>query len=662
LVFRTGIDLGTTNSCVAIYQNGRVEIIANQDGNYTTPSYVAFTEDERLIGDGAKNAASMNPESTIFDAKRLIGRKFSETQVQSDSKYWPFKVVQMAGDKPGIQVKVKGELRNFTPEEISAMVLSKMKETAEAFLGCAVKDAVITVPAYFNDSQRLATKDAGAIAGLTVHRTINEPTAAALAYGLSGGSLDQATGKLHQEEKNVLVFDLGGGTFDVSLLSLFDGSFEVLATSGNTHLGGEDFDNRVVEYLVKEFEKKCKSQLEKVARSSGSTSSSGGADMRSSARAMRRLRTAAEKAKRTLSSQLSATVEVDALFQGIDFSHNLTRAKFEELNMDLFRSCLPPVEEVLRNAKMDKSRIHEVVLVGGSTRIPKVRTLLQDFFNGKELCMSINPDEAVAYGAAVQGAILAGVKDESLDKVILLDIAPLSLGIETAGGMMAVIVPNGSGIPCAKEEVFSTAADNQPGVEIKVFEGNRTMTAQNHLLGTFTLSGIPPAPRGVPKITVTFNVDANGILDVKAVDSGSKVTKSIRISNDSNRLTQEQIARMQADAIQFKEEDDKIREAVEARNKFSDLVYRVEASLKDEAISNRLSSTDKDHLEKASKEARDWIDDSPSKDTNEIKSRMAAFESISGPIMAKIYQEGAPMSANSPSNASAAAPIIEEVE
>jgi L1 cell adhesion molecule like protein len=452
-----------------------------------------------------------------------------------------------------------------------------------------------------------------------------------LAYGLSSAS--------KSGERNVLVFDLGGGTFDVSVLTLDDGAFEVRATTGNTHLGGEDFDNRVVEFLAKEFERKHK------------------LDLRQNARSMRRLRTAAEKAKRTLSAQLSATVEVDALFQGIDFSHQLTRAKFEELNLDLFRQCLPPVEEVLRNAKMSKSMIHEVVLVGGSTRIPKIRSLLQEFFNGKELCMSINPDEAVAYGAAVQAAILSGQKDEKLDKVILLDIAPLSLGIETAGGVMAVIVPHSTGIPCARQETFSTAVDNQPAVDIKIFQGNRTMTAQNHLLGNFTLSGITPAPRGVPKITVTFNVDANGILDVTATDSASNNTKSIRITNDTNRLSDAQIAQMQQDALKFAEEDQKIREATESKNKFSDLVYRVEAVLHDDNVASKLSPNDKKQLAALTKEAREWVDDCVSKDVDAINERFHAFEAATRPILSKIHSDSSQGSTPSPQ-----APTIEEVE
>lgn len=632
-----GIDLGTTTSCVGIWQNGRVQIIANEDGNYTTPSYVSFTDEERLIGDGAKAAASLRPENTVFDAKRLIGRKFSDKQVQLDATHWPFKLVPLSGDKPGIEVNYLGEQRQFTPEEISAMVLTKMKSAAEAFLGQSVYDAVITVPAYFNDSQRAATKDAGAIAGLKVHRIINEPTAAALAYGL-----DDA--KSGAPEKKILVFDLGGGTFDVSLLEVAEGAFEVLATAGDTHLGGEDFDNRVVDYLAAEFEKRHK------------------ASMKENARAMRRLRTAAERAKRQLSSQVSASVEVDALFQGIDFRFNLSRAKFEELNIDLFRKCLQPVDDVLRMAKVDKASIHDVVLVGGSTRIPKVRALLQDYFQGKELCMSINPDEAVAFGAAVQAAILSGASDAKLDPIVLIDVAPLDLGIETAGGLMAVLVPANTRIPCSKEEMFSTAADNQTGVDVRVFQGNRSMTSQNHLLGNFRLSGIPPAPRGTPKIKVTFGVDADGLVTVTATDSASQNTQSIRITNDSNRLSPADILRMQEEARQFKSEDDKVRSAIEAKNKFSDLLYHVESTLKEPTIASKISSSDKERLEKAVATEREWLDAEVPREAQVFQARQRDFEAVSSPIMAKIHQSDSSTDGFKPSSQNQHDPVVEEVD
>ncbi|KAI0310388.1 heat shock protein 70 family [Amylostereum chailletii] len=606
-----GIDLGTTYSCVGVQRGGRVEIIANDQGHRITPSWVSFTDDERLIGDAAKNAFHTNPENTIFDAKRLIGRKMDEADMKRDIKHFPFKVVDKAG-KPAVQVQYKGEQREFTPEEVSAMVLTKMKETAEAYLGKKVTHAVVTVPAYFNDAQRQATKDAGTIAGLNVIRIINEPTAAAIAYGLD------KKGK----ESQIIVYDLGGGTFDVSLLSIDDGVFEVLATAGDTHLGGEDFDNRVIEHFTKLYQKKT------------------GTDVSKNLRALGRLKREVEKAKRTLSSQQSAKIEIESFEGGNDFSETLTRAKFEELNIDLFRKTMKPVEQVLKDAGVKKNEIDEIVLVGGSTRIPKVQSLLKDFFGGKEPSKGINPDEAVAYGAAVQGGILSG--ETGTENLILVDVCPLTLGIETTGGVFTKLIPRNTIIPTRKSQIFSTAADNQPTVLIQVYEGERSLTKDNNHLGKFELNGIPPAPRGVPQIEVTFEVNADGIMKVSAADKGTGKSESITIKNENGRLSEEDVERMIREAEEFASEDEAQRRRIEALNGLSTFVYGLKSQLGDqEGLGGKVSDDDRKTLLALAKETTEWLDaEGATATAEELEEKLGEVQSVVNPITTGMYAGG----------------------
>jgi len=616
-------------SCVGIFQNGKVEIIPNEQGNRITPSMVSFspTSSERIVGDSAKASANSNPTNTLYDVKRIIGRMWDDKGLQDDVSRFPFTVRDDGRNKPIVDVEFNGEKKSFYPEAISAMVLSYMKETAEAYLGKKVTDAVVTVPAYMNNECRQATKTACQIAGMNCLRIINEPTAASIAYHLD---------KKKERDQRVLVFDMGGGTHDVSLLEIStDGVIECLATGGDVHLGGTDLDNRLLQHCVDDFKKKHKR------------------DLTENVRGMRRLLTACERAKKTLSSSTTASVEIDALVDGIDYNIQITRAKFESLCSDIFQRAIDPVSLVLQDAKLSKSSVDEIVLVGGSTRIPKIQQMLSEYFGGKELNKSVNPDEAVAYGAAIQAAILIGDSSETTKDILLLDVTPLSLSIETAGGVSTVIVPRGTTIPVRKSEKFSTYADNQPGCTIRIFEGERKFTKDNNLLGQFDLSGFPPAPRGVPQISVDLDIDANGILNVNAKEETSGKTNKITITNDKSRLSQDDIDRMVKEAEQFKEEDELQKAKVEARNGFENYVYQIKNTLSGE-LKDKFAADERQILENLVHDNLKWIDDGEQHTKEEYDAKQKEVESVYFPIIQKVY--GGNMAQNPPTNQDTPAP------